>query len=223
MFERYDIAARKHQSCELRKTLPPFLIGDFSFYFKAPEPTLPSTYFLTVFNIDFWIGIIFIWAIVVATLMIYMKFKKLNLAKSTTMMMNFFGVSQEYVNVTSFAYKINFIIASLFAICMAASFSAFLISHLSVNRLTINVETLDDILDQDYYHLCIRTRAIPFKIIEAMSVNRSVKINPPSCLARKHTVTDKVMISDLRETICVHPQLVSVSVTFFMSTIMTKR
>lgn len=188
-----------------RHQLSPIISRSYDMFVREPSPTLPSTYFLSVFSIELWICIISTIAIIVTWLAIHHKLNKLTFSNIFDSILNTFGVapSNEIFNIPS-QKSLNLVntVTSIFCFFIATGLSAFLISELLTISYKFPFTGMDDFLNQNEYALCIPNDEYVYNFIPSKFYGHKL-FNGEKCgdIPYRNTIT-------VREKLCNNPKAI---------------
>lgn len=224
-FGFYDFIAATIVVLNNRESMPPLYKLEYSIYFQNPGVHVPSTYFVSVFQLKFWTAICFIIFINFGCIFIFVKVKKLSFHTLIKIKMHIYGISLEKLeNIkSSWTFQICSISIAIFMICIASSFSAFLIAHMSVNKFNMSFKTLDDVLRQNEYSICIRSKSIAYQLLVGNQNYFSPTLNPEICHDPVYVMTIDEKIEHLKKTICAHKHLLYIGQVNIFQTLYQER
>lgn len=222
--EEYDVAVTRSLIEGQHNSLAPIFPMEFSAYFQKPEVNFPATYFFSVFTLSFWMGIVFVFVLVLCFIALHVKYYKLNISKTITLLMQFYGITSSDVEISLniLSYNIALVFVNIFMFFISSSFSVFLIAKLAVFNFDLPFDTFSDLLHQTQYEVCSRPMSTINQVFKTNN-KYMVKINSEKCKPDEMQIVDRWLAeSYLKDTIC-NDKLVYISETEIMDKLLTSK
>lgn len=177
----YDIILQPQTVSLNGITLPPIVKHENLIYFQKPGDDISSIFFIQVFTLTFWIAILLVVIFGVLIIIIKVKLLRQSFDNLIDEILQIFLITPNTTENLNCGIYLMQIVISLFMFCIATSFSAFLISKLTVNQPKLPFNSLEDLMNQTQYSIC----ANPFssEYFDLQEVTGNLKIfNGKNCL-----------------------------------------
>lgn len=151
-FDVIDISLSKFSSWNPSYVILPPLIKETYYLYYQERIEYSPIYFLLVFNLNFWISIIFILIFTLIFLYLHSKFiQKINFIDKFFYITTLTG---DEMQINSFSLKMCVIIFSIFTIIISGIFSGFLSAEIAIAKSSLPFKTLSEMADQSKYIIC---------------------------------------------------------------------
>lgn len=191
-------------------SLPPIRSLSYSVYLNSPKPTVSSTFFIDIFDWKIWIATFMICSTIILFLFMYVKLYKRNFNHLVTITMEMFSLSKETIVVKP-SFKFCQTIFSIFMFCVAATFSSFLTTFLAHQVSNIPFHTLDEVMHQNKYSVCIDSNTMSHDWITEYSKRQSI-VNPVACGYQKNLIESaNEALTRINSSICENHNLVLIT------------
>lgn len=135
---------------------------------RMPEPYVPKTYFLTVFNINLWICFILVIGLVTLMLIVHHKLYKLGATATIGSIMLTLGMtsSTDDLNIPC-KLSVNLInfVTSIICFFIGTCMSAFLCAELITTKSLFPFKDLNSFWNQNQYGICASTQDVSFMFL----------------------------------------------------------
>lgn len=202
----YDFSTLRTLSDVQRNNMASIFGVENSAYFKLPNINFPTAYFLHVFTLSFWLGIVFVVFWTALFIVVYIIVFNQNQSSIITLLMQFFSLVSMEDNKNynkKLSFKIAITVISIFVFFIASSFSVFLFSQLSSFKFDLPFDTMNEMLQQNEYAMCSRPLSRTTLTFQKIQNNYKIQINPKKCLVDRMDVVNSVdAFHYLHDTIC---------------------
>lgn len=175
-----DIAFDTVEDIGSQYNLPPIYQNSYEILYVKNSNYSPY-YFLSVFNLSLWLGIVIIISSIFIFSSFYSKMKYEKFSKTMMLFFQFMALSYENISWASISLKISSVTISLFSFMIAAAFSGFLSAQVAISHNIYPFLTWDDFIMQDIYKLCASLTVEKFNWFTDKYVN-STNLFHPECL-----------------------------------------
>lgn len=193
----YDIVVHPHSISIQDFTLPPTQTIANKVYFQKPDDDISPTFFLQVFNYSFWIalGAVCILGILIIFVDVYLRRNSFSHLIDKTF--SIFLISKTTDSKMTVGLGLTQTILSIFMFCIAASFSAFLISKLTIQNRKLPFSSLDELMSgRTKYSPCANPYTSEYYNLLYMS-NGSNLLNGKNCNKKYQ---DTIFMKDIQHT-----------------------
>lgn len=152
-----DLIIKRSQAGASYDTLSPFFRSyDRLFFASASKKTVSSTYFISVFNPDFWFCILSIYFLLLAFIVVYKRLYKLTWNQFYSAILHVIGISTEdSIQCRTFSLNLCTIIYLILFYILGECFSAFLTTELSIStEPKPQFQFIEEFSYQSKYKIC---------------------------------------------------------------------
>ena len=135
----------------------PVINSDYTFMYKTPEFQVLQTFFLDVFTPQFWFASLGITFLIVLFGWIFNKSRPSSEEEPSLILLSAFVLTSAGILPTTkrFTFRFYLLVVGLFSFMFGSAFHLFLTSFLSTQTAILPFQTVDGILEDGTYSLCM--------------------------------------------------------------------
>lgn len=160
---KYDILLNSAAVSLLYETLPPSIKTPHYFYYKTPEASISTTYFISIFQWTLWMAILIIIILAIILIAAFNIRIKNSIEKFLQIIFDIFGISSEINIMHNLSMLYIKYSVQIMMFLISSVFSSFLISELCTIHPELPFTNLDELINQNEYSLCMYTTQFAYE------------------------------------------------------------